>query len=226
MNLCKKSFQRPDPGGESLRVLATLPECSRLSFDPGPAPGNPAQARGPFVAAVASVVCADRQTTIADDPTTDGLSRSEIRQHEQTRRHPRARRQVAGRTEVRLHCRGLATAGECLDADTGWSTTPANGNPDRAAGSRDDHSEGARGAVEPLGQPRQCELPDRLAKGHAERSLGHGHQASGACVIGSIKSTAAPGSSSPATDTLESSPTSATAASRSLAATRLSDMVP
>ncbi len=176
-----------------------------MALNPGPAPGTTAQGRALVVATVANAVCADKQTTVADDPTNDVPSQSESRRHEHTRGHPHSRRQDAGRTEVRLHCRGLTTAGEGLDVDSGQFTGLENGNPDPTACPGDDHTEAAGSAAEPVGQPRRREPVDGMAMAHAERSLGHGHQASGASDMGSIKSSAAPGSSSPATDELKSS---------------------
>ena len=171
-------------------------------------------------------LCVDRQTTIADEPTKSVPFQSDCRVHEQTRGHPRARRQDAGRTEVRLHGRGLTTAGQGLNVDTGQLAALESGNSNPAACPGDDHTEACRGAVEPVGLPIRRDQACRQVLAHAGRSLGQAHQASGVAVLGPIKSSAEPGSSSPATDTLQSSPAIAAAASRSLAATWLSDKVP
>lgn len=71
------------------------------------------------VAAVAHAVCAETQTAVPGHPTNGAASQSESHRHEQTRRLPRARRKVAGGTEVRFHCRGLATTWKGRDVDTG-----------------------------------------------------------------------------------------------------------
>ncbi len=117
--------------------------------------------------AVDPAVCAERQTVFTGHPKSNVPSQSESHRHEQLCRHPRARREVAGAAEVRLHCRGLTPPWKGRDIATDQFIKAGKGGFDSVIYPPRDPTEAGRGVVEPVGS----RTPRELSDGNAESNV-------------------------------------------------------